>query len=183
MALYPIPSMALCPLYGLLSPSTALCLLYVPLFPLLPLSSLLPSVPFLDLCPLCGPLSPSTALCPLYSPLSPLRPPFPSTAICLFYGPLSPLRPSVSSLSLCPLYGPLPLCVLLPPPCDPLSNLDTLHGPLSHLRPPSPLRPSVPFTRHVISHCFTVSQNAFRPKWPLCEKTKQANQSPLFRET
>jgi hypothetical protein len=65
--------MALCPLYGPLSPlrpsvpSTTLCPLYSHLFPLRP------SVPSTALCPLYGPLSPSTALCPLYGPLSPLK--------------------------------------------------------------------------------------------------------------
>ncbi len=118
--------------------STALCLIYSPLSPLLR-----PSVPSTALCPFYNPLSPlwlsvpSTARCPLccplsnYGPLSPQHPLSPlwpsvhSTALGPLYGPMSPLeplplvrssapctapplRPSVPSTVLCPLYGSLP---------------------------------------------------------------------------
>jgi hypothetical protein len=100
----------------------ALCSLYGPLSPLRP------SAPSTVLCPLDDPLStlrlsvPSTALCPLYSSLSLLLPTVLSTALYLLYNYLSPLHPYVLSsaffpplqyfvpyMALCSLYGPLPL--------------------------------------------------------------------------
>ncbi len=128
---YPLPSMALCPHYGLLSStrpsvsstsfvsSTALCLLYGPLSPLrpyasstpsVPLHPVRPSVPFTAFChPLGGPL------CLLYSPLCPSRPSVLSTALCLLY------------IALCLLHGPLcslqlsVFCTTLRPLCEPRS--------------------------------------------------------------
>ncbi len=105
------PSKALCPLFIPLSPSMT-CILYGPM----PMSPLWPSVPLHNIlyspwpyvlsmvrCPL-WPSPSSTALCSLYDPLS---------SLCFLNSPLTSLLLSVSSSALipskalCPLYGPL----------------------------------------------------------------------------
>jgi hypothetical protein len=115
-------------LYGPLSPlrpsalSTTFCLLYSHLSPLLP-----------ALFPNHGPLSPTTILGTLYGlmfplPLLPQRPSTNYLALCSFYGLRPSLLASVSSKHFYPQWPSVPL------------------GPLSSLRPLSPLQLSVPTT-------------------------------------
>jgi hypothetical protein len=122
--------MALFPLYGLLS-SLWPFISWTALFPLQPLSILLPSVLSTALCLLYSHLSPLHPYFIFFGPLSPFTADVPATALFPFNIPLSPVRPYVSSAALYPLYGslsPLQPSVLF-------STLCPLFSPRSPLRP------------------------------------------------